>query len=379
MADLLRKILKWLIYTGAAGIMLLALLVGITRLLLPLVPEYQDDIRNWAAGAIGFDVQFENISASWPFAGPELQFINVTVLSQETGEQVFIADKLTAGISLLMLLRDRKALLNRLGIEGLQVSVRRDVDGTFFVQNRPLKEFIRVESDPEGPLQLPELQIELSAIDVVFADDLRSSDAYTFNIEQLDIQLSDEQIIVDGEIELAPELGGRMTLLADLPTQLLRPDLDSAENVNRRSVAQEAQEWRIYFTGEDLLFGEIFAYALNRDVPVIEAHGNATISAAFIDSVPQNISGDLDIQDVVLRINADRTEQYGTLSGRLEWARGENDSWLLAANDISVEQLGLFAPHSDFTVAVQPATATHDQSIQASAGFLRFQDLYPFV
>ncbi len=379
MGDLLGKILKWFIYTGAIGIMLLALLVGITRLLLPLVEDYQDDIRSWAAEAIGFDVQFENISASWPFAGPELQFINVTVLSQETGEQVFIADKLTVGISLFMLLRDRKALLNRLGIEGLQVSVRQDGDGTFFVQNRSLKEFIRLESDPDGPLQLPELEIELSAIEVVFADDLRSGDEYTFSIEQLDIQLSAEQIRIDSEIELASEFGGRVALSADLPTRLLRPESPPVGKANRQSVVRDVPEWRIHFAGENLHFGRIFAYALDRDVPVIEAYGNATVSAAFIDSVLKNISGDLDIQDVVLRINADRTEQYKALSGRLEWARGENDSWLLAANEISVEQLGLFAPQSDFSVAVQPTTATQDQSIQASAGFIRFQDLYPFI
>jgi len=126
MNAVLGKFLKWLVYAGAAGIMLLALLVGVARLFLPVVPEYQDNIRRWAAQAIGFDVQFENISASWPFAGPELHFIDVTVSSQQTGEEIFVADNLTVGISLFMLIRDRKALLSRLGVEGARIRVRRD-------------------------------------------------------------------------------------------------------------------------------------------------------------------------------------------------------------------------------------------------------------
>ena len=66
MSAIFGRLFKWLVYTAAAGVMVLALLVGIARLFLPLVPDYQDDIRRWAGEATGFDVQFERISASWP-------------------------------------------------------------------------------------------------------------------------------------------------------------------------------------------------------------------------------------------------------------------------------------------------------------------------
>jgi len=379
MGNVLGKILKWLVYAGAAGIMLLALLVGIARLLLPLVPEYQDDIRRWAAGATGFDVQFKSISASWPFAGPQLQFIDVIVSSQETGEPIFVADNLTAGISLLMLIRDRKVLLNRLGVEGSQIRVRRDADGQFLFQDRLLNEYIQLESDPDEPLRLPDLLIELSEIDVSYADDSRSGDEYTFGIEQLDIQLSIDQVMIDGEVKLAPEFGDHATISADLPTRLFDPESDSNENINRRSVARAAQEWRIYFNGEDLQLGKILVYVLNRDVPVTEAHGSVTIAAAFNDRVPQSVMAELDIADVVLRIDDNRTDQYEELSGRFEWTRDGGGGWLLAATDLSVEHRGLFAPRSDFVLAVQPASPGNGQSIKASAGFLRLQDLYPLI
>ncbi len=376
MGNVLQKFLKWLVYAAAVSVMLLALLVGIARLFLPNVPEYQDEIRRWAAAATGFDVQFNNISASWPFAGPQLRFIDVTVLSQETGEEVFVAHNLTVGISLLELVRDRKALLNRLGVEGSNISVRRDSDGKLFFQGRPLDEFIQLKSDPDKSLRLPDLLIELSDIDISVADDMYSDDVYNFVVDQLDIKLSDDQIMIDGELELAPEFGGHATISTDIPTRLLQPESRSSGNINRRAVGPIAQKWRVFFDGENLRLGKILATVLNREVPLSGANGAMVISADFLGRAPQNISVDLDVENVLLRVKA---KHYEVLSGRFEWARDKDDGWLLAGTDISVERLDLFSERSDFLIAVQPAVLDRNRGIKASARFLRLHDLYPFV
>ena len=53
MKQLLTKILKSLACVVAALVILLAVAVGIFRLLLPRLPEYQDEIKTWANAAIG--------------------------------------------------------------------------------------------------------------------------------------------------------------------------------------------------------------------------------------------------------------------------------------------------------------------------------------
>jgi uncharacterized protein (TIGR02099 family) len=379
MGTVLGKILKWLIYAGAAGIMLLALLVGIARLLLPLVPEYQGDIRRWAAEATGFSVQFDNISASWPLAGPQIRFIDVTVTVRETGEPIFVADNLTAGISLFKLIRDRKVVLNRIGVEGSNIRIEHDADKNFLIQGRLLAEYFQFEPAPDEPLSLPDLLIELSAIDVSFADEVRSGDEHAFGIEQLDIRLSTDQITIEGEVEMATEFGGHASISADLPTHLLRREPEATENINPRSVTPSGQEWRIFFTGEELKIQKILEYVLQREVPVTGAHGGITVAVAFNDRVLQGIAGELDIADVVLRTGADQAERFEVLSGQFEWSRQENNGWLLAASDISVELLDLFSPRSDLNVVVKPASDGRRLSVKASAGFLRLQDLYPLV
>ncbi len=379
MGDGLRKFFKWLVYAGAACIMSLALLVGIARLLLPLIPEYQEDIRGWAAAATGFDVQFENISASWPFAGPELRFIDVTLSSQESGEQIVVAKNLTVGISLLMLIRDRKAMLNRIGVKGVQIRVRRDKEGRFLFQDRSLDEFLQLESDPDKPLRLPDLQIELSEIEVLFADETRSGTQYAFGIEQSEIELSPDQARIDGEVDLDSEFGQRIKIVADFPIQLLNSGPESSGNTDSGLAAGPGQEWRVFVDGEDLRLGNIFAYMLNRESSLSTGRGDISISAAFVDQQPHSIATELDLTDVALRINADRSERYEILTGQFEWERDSDDGWLLAVRDISVERRDLFATHSDIAVVMQPVATGSGQNMVVNAEFLRLHDLYPLV
>lgn len=377
MGNLFGKILKGFMYLAAAAVMLLALLVGIARLLLPLVPEYHADIRQWAAQATGFDVRFENISASWPFAGPELLFIDVTVSAPDDGEQILTADTLTVGVSLLGLIRDRKALLSRIGVDGAQIRARRDADGTVWIQDRPLDSFLDPERDRDAPLRLPELSISLADIGIRFIDAVRSADEYTFAVKQMDITLATDRASIDGEVSLPAAFGTRVVVAAELPTSLLRPE-SPPDNINPRGVARPAAQWRLFVDGEDLRLGRLLRFALNRDVSVTEARGDVTISAEFIDRAPARISAELDLVGVGLRVDETRTWRYEAFGGRVEWAREPNGGWLLAGTDISVEQRNLFLPRSDFAVVMQPGEDA-SQSIKAGASYLRLHDLYPLI
>ena len=72
------KLMRVLSYVAATSVIVLALLVGVARLLLPIVPEYRAEIRRWAEQATGFSVEFERISASWPISGTNDTTISIT-------------------------------------------------------------------------------------------------------------------------------------------------------------------------------------------------------------------------------------------------------------------------------------------------------------
>ena len=74
MLKLLQRLLKTLAYVAAAIVIFLAIAVGLFRLMLPRLPEYQEEIKDWANAAIGMTVEFSDMNARWRLSGPELTF-----------------------------------------------------------------------------------------------------------------------------------------------------------------------------------------------------------------------------------------------------------------------------------------------------------------
>ena len=78
------QFLKGLILPVLAGsVIILALLVGVARLLLPQVPQYRENIQELAAQATGFSVEFGQIGAGVSRYGPELRLQNTRIVVPE--------------------------------------------------------------------------------------------------------------------------------------------------------------------------------------------------------------------------------------------------------------------------------------------------------
>ena len=375
MKKLFSKLLKWLLYIGAAGTMLLALLVGIARLFLPLVPEYQEDIRQWTAQATGYDVEFRNITATWPLAGPELKFIDVVVSARDSGEQIFVADNLTAGISLFRLVRDRRLLLNRLGVEGSTINVRRSAAGDYFFQGLSLNDFLPDQSDREERLELrlPNLAIRLTGITLNFSDESDDSARTRFGIDTLDVVLSDDRVAATGDIGLEEALGDSVTVTVDIPTALFAPETDEDDS------EYEPAAWKLELAASDMNLVNVAEYVLKKPAPFSQADGNLSVALAFEDLAPQSIVVELDLDQVVFDFGAAGRDSFAALNGRFDWRRMNNGGWTLTAKELSVEQRELFATRSDLSMQLTPGAEQQGFTLQAATGFLRLQDLYPLV
>ena len=194
MRKFLGRLVRWAVYLAAAGVMLLALLVGIARLLLPQVPEYQNEIRRWAGEATGFDVDFGYISASWPFAGPELKFLDVTISSRDDREPIFNAENLTVGISLVRLLIDREVMVNRVGVEKSRLEVQKDPEGAILLQGRPIADLIRIRCAARSGTRSARSKNRIGRhILSSYEDSARTDLMLDFLIKQLELRLSEER------------------------------------------------------------------------------------------------------------------------------------------------------------------------------------------
>ncbi|MDH3977453.1 MAG: DUF3971 domain-containing protein, partial [Gammaproteobacteria bacterium] len=386
MSKLLGKILKWLTYVAAASIMMLALLVGVARLFLPLIQEYQEDIRLWASEVTGVEVRFESISASWPFAGPEIELIGVTVSAPGSGERIVALEKLSVGISLVRLLRDREALVDRLGISGAELRVERTDDGRILLQGLPPEQFWGGEAGAVSRPTIPDLRLKLADIEVAFSDATRSADIYQIGLSQLAIQLGDDNLDIEADINLPAEFGGRLQVSAGLPTLLLDtgPEETVPEKVNRRGTRKRLPaKWQAYFEGEELNLEPILSYWVERDFPISDAKGDMSLRATFEDRTPIKLSAELDIDTPVFRIGPEEVRQYEALKGRFEWEKLES-GWQLAGSDLGILSRDLLSPdlfgdRSDFSLTYDQLADTNEQRLVFSTKFFRLQDFYPLI
>ncbi len=85
----LQRIARGVGFAAAALVILAAVVIGSVRLLLPLVPRYQDLIQAQAQRYLGFPLQCERIDARWTGLYPELVLRGVT-LRDPTGRGVIL-------------------------------------------------------------------------------------------------------------------------------------------------------------------------------------------------------------------------------------------------------------------------------------------------
>ena len=135
-----RKLLKIFAYTAATLVILLAVLVGLFRLFLPRLPEYQDDIENWASNAIGMEVKFSGMNARWGLSGPEVEFYDTELIRPDTQTRAIAAELVSVGISVSSLLFDQAVLVDRVVIRETSIEIRQLEDGGWWIQGTALDE-----------------------------------------------------------------------------------------------------------------------------------------------------------------------------------------------------------------------------------------------
>ena len=116
MKNFLRSLFKFCAYFAAGVVILLAIAVGLFRLFLPRVPEYQDEIKAWASAAIGMQVEFSGMDARWGLSGPELEFYDAKLLRMDSGIRLVAAEEVRVGVDFMRLLFEQAWVVDRLVI-----------------------------------------------------------------------------------------------------------------------------------------------------------------------------------------------------------------------------------------------------------------------
>lgn len=351
MRSWLRRIVKTLAYTGAAVVILLAIAVGLFRLFLPRLPEYQDEIKAWAGDAVGLEVEFSGMDARWGLSGPEIEFYDAELSQLDGGTRIIAASEVRIGVGLMRLLLDRTLVVDRVVIRESAFDVQQLSDGSFRLQGTPVAELFAMRGDDMSGL---DVVIVGEDIEVRFMQPGDDRPRF-FLVPEIEVKIDDERIAANVEIQPPESLGKKLDIAA----------------LQKRDVIPSLRRWDIHLQADDIDLSGWSSLA-PETLPSVSGVGDIDASLLFQDGKVGSLTATLELQDVALA-----SKQTFSVSGRIE-ADLSVDGWLLAVNEWRMAFGERDWPESNIRVEASVDDDGHPVLLDVRASYLNFDDLHVF-
>lgn len=351
MKQLLRKIVKYLAYTAAAAVIVLAIAVGLFRLMLPKLPEYQEQIKDWADSAIGMRVEFSGMDARWRLSGPELNFYDARLMARDADVTLLQAEEVSVGVALARLLLDRELVADRILIHDSVIDVTHASDG-WRVQGFDVDEFIEARMESSG--RAGSLTVVAEDIRVNVTQPERNL-SVPLVVETMNFSRDESHRGFDATLRLPAELGDRLQVAAS----------------QRRAAGSSPSPWQFFIEGNALNAAGLTSRW--PDSPVTFGSGRVDLSL-WLDLTAEGIhraTANFVMNGVVAA--AAPAQQPVSARGRVEFARREHE-WLVAADEFVLGTVDGEWPQSSVQLRVAEEGHGAMQRIEASASWLDLGD-----
>ena len=311
MKKFLRRLFKYAAYTAAGVVILLAIAVGLFRLFLPRLPEYQDNIKDWASAAIGMEVEFSGMDARWGLTGPELAFYEAQLIREGVLTRVVAVEEVRVGVALTRLLLEGTPVVDRIVIRNTSIEVRQLDDGRWWVQGAPADEWLG--SGDGGKLGLSDAEVIGEDIEIVFLQPGDERPKF-FEVPRATVSIDKKRLAFDAGVRLPEELGRQLNVAA----------------TQRLTLPKDEREWDVIIEAEDIDLAGWSDLQRTGDRRVLSGTGDLDLSVAYANGRVRGASADIDFTDVLLAEAA-----LFDLSGRFE-LNVAAAGWLVAAEEFQV-------------------------------------------
>ncbi len=343
-----KRLIKFAVYLAGGLVILLAIAVGLFRLFLPTLPEYQDDIKEWASAAIGLSVEFSGMDARWGLSGPEIKFYDAELMSPDNTTRIVAANEVSVGIGLARLIFDGQLAPDQVAVRETSIEVRQLENGEWWIQGNPLDQLLPERSGSTNG-DIGRIEVVGEDIELLF---LQPGDERPkrFLVSSFLARRDDVRLLVDATVELPQKLGRRLTIAA---TQLL-------------SLPAEDRSWNVTVDIEDIKLAGVTAMQPAQAAHFDSGSGDIELSLEFANKRINSATADIDIDDIAIAGLVDLA-----LSGRLEFLM-DDDGWLVAANDLSATTPAGKWPVSTLRLETSTDPSGKIVMIDAQASYLNF-------
>ncbi len=285
----------WLLYFS-----FVLLVLALRYAILPHIEDYRPDIERLVSEGIGQEVGIGRIEASWAGLNPDLTLHDVRVQDAE-GRPALAFSRVEAVLSWWSL-PSAQLRLRLLRIKEPTLHLRRNAEGRYFIAGIPLNQD-GSDSDVAAWV-LEQRRIRIDGATLVWDDELRQ--APTLVLEDLSLGLDN-----DGRRH-------RFGLTAQ-PPEGLAARIDIRGDFRGNDI-ERMEKWsgQVY---AEFDYTDLAVWRQWIDYPVTLPHGHGALRAwaGFADGALQEITADVSLQDVHLKLAQDLPElELERMSGRLQ-------------------------------------------------------------
>ncbi len=352
MRNFLRRVIRFFAYLAGGIVILLAIAVGLFRLFLPRLPEYQEDIKAWASAAIGMSVEFSGMDARWGLSGPEVEFYDAELITRDTLARIVAAEQVSVGVALSNLLFDRQAVVNRVVVRRTTLEVRQLANGKWAVQGSPIDQLLparEAPADEDGGLGPIEIRLQNIQLDLLQPGDERPK---TFDIPLLVINRDDVRMAIDANVGLPEALGEALRVSA----------------VQFLDGPAEERSWDVRLDLSDARLRGISAMQPVQEARFDGGRGNLEVSLQVVGQRVRSAAANVDIRNIAIANLSGLA-----LRGRLEFL-GDEDGWLVAANDFQATTPAGKWPETSIRVETGLNDAGEIEMVDVQASYLNLAD-----
>lgn len=350
MKNLLQRLLKFAAYSAAGVVILLAIAVGLFRLFLPRLPEYQEEIKDWASFAIGMNVEFSGMDARWGLSGPELKFYDAELIRQDTMARIIAAEEVSVGVGVMRLLVDRTLVVDRVVVRDTSIEVRQLENGQWTIQGSLVDELLARQKNGDrdvGSIEFVGQNIELQFLQ---PGDERPRN---FHVPRLLVRRDKARIAVDATLLLPESIGGQMTVAA---TQMLVPQVGE-------------RGWDMTIEAEDLELAGLAGLLPAGVTGLVSGGGDIDLSVAYASGSLKSATAEVDFKD----LSQDGGVEFD-LGGRFEF-HNDPGGWLVAADDFQLTTPAGKWPASSLRLETSTAADGHIVMLDVRASYINLADI----
>ena len=352
MNKIFKRIIKGVAYFGAAVVILLAIAVGVFRLMLPRLPEYQEDIKAWASDAIGVRVEFSGMNARWRLSGPEVSFFDAELVQPGTESNILSAEEVSIGVGLLRLIKDRELVVDRVVVRDTSIDLRKNESGDWTFQGQSVEGI----SGPGESAAADNGFLEIIGENIVVNyEHPATGQLVQFDIRTASVSREGVETSIDAVIDLPTEFGNRIEFSAS------QVGGDAASGL-----------WRYYVEGDSLFLP---GWSRFRPPELPQLHSGTVDMSLWLNVVNgelQSATSNMTITDLIAGGQGELPPL--DMQGRFDFSI-ETGGWLLAAEQFRLTTVDGGWPDTSLQVRVNLNDEGSVETIRSSATYLNFDDL----